>query len=50
MKVLLVVHQFFPKYYYGTETYTLQLAKGLIGLGHDVVIFSGDPQLPVPSE
>jgi len=50
MKVLLVVHQFFPKYYYGTETYTLQLAKGLIGLGHDVVILSGDPELPVPSE
>lgn len=49
MKVLLIVHQFFPKYHFGTETYTLQLAQGLRILGHDVVVMAGDPSLPVPA-
>lgn len=49
MKVLLIVHQFFPKYHFGTETYTLQLAQGLRVLGHHVVVMAGDPALPVPS-
>ncbi len=34
LKILLAVHVFFPKHFYGTETYTLQLAKSLEGFGH----------------
>ena len=47
MKVALFVHCFFPDHFYGTETYTLELAKNLIGLGHDVTVvsavFQGEP-------
>lgn len=48
MKVALFVHCFFPAHFYGTETYTLQLARGLRATGIDVVvvtaIFSGEPR------
>jgi len=47
MKVALFVHCFFPDHFYGTETYTLQLAKNLQRLGHEVTVvtavFQGEP-------
>ncbi|SDP78065.1 Glycosyltransferase Family 4 [Phyllobacterium sp. YR620] len=41
MRVVLFVHCFFPDHFYGTETYTLQLAKNLIYLGHEVTVVCG---------
>jgi glycosyltransferase involved in cell wall biosynthesis len=38
MKVALFVHCFFPEHYYGTETYTLQIAQNLRALGQEVVV------------
>ena len=47
MKVALFVHCFFPGHFYGTETYTLQVAKNLRAQGHDATvvtaIFAGEP-------
>lgn len=47
MKVALFVHCFFPSHFYGTETYTLELARNLKALGHDPVVvtavFPGEP-------
>jgi glycosyltransferase involved in cell wall biosynthesis len=47
MKIALYVHCFFPTHFYGTEAYTLTLAKELAALGHDCVIvsatLSGEP-------
>ncbi len=47
MKVAFFVHCFFPQHFYGTETYTLSLAKQYRAAGHDVVvvsaIFQGEP-------
>jgi glycosyltransferase involved in cell wall biosynthesis len=40
MKIALYVHCFFPTHFYGTEAYTLALAKELTALGHDCVIVS----------
>ncbi len=40
MKVLLVVHCFFPDHFYGTETYTLELARDLRRRGYEVEILS----------
>ena len=37
------VHVFFPSHFYGTETYTLELAKALVKYGHDVVILTATP-------
>ncbi|MEA1924132.1 MAG: glycosyltransferase [Pseudomonadota bacterium] len=39
-KVLLVVHYFFPDHFYGTETYTLEVARDLRRRGYDVEILS----------
>jgi len=51
MKVALFVHCFFPDHIYGTETYTLQVAKHLKGLGHEAVVvtavFQGEKPLPL---
>ncbi len=48
MKVALFVHCFFPDHYYGTETYTLELASNLIAMGHEAVVvcaaFQGEPK------
>lgn len=48
MKIALFVHCFFPDHFYGTETYTLDLARNLIDLGHQVsvvsAIFPGEPR------
>ncbi len=47
MKVAIFVHCFFPEHFYGTETYTLQLATQLRAMGHDAMvvsaIFQGEP-------
>lgn len=54
MKVALFVHCFFPTHFYGTETYTLQLARRLRESGIDVVvitaIFQGEPRQPATVE
>jgi glycosyltransferase involved in cell wall biosynthesis len=45
--IMLAVHCFLPDHFYGTETYTLELARGLIRRGHRVTvltsIFAGEP-------
>ena len=41
MRVLLVVHQFFPEHAAGTEVLTLELARGLLRKGHHVEILTG---------
>ncbi|MGA2550123.1 MAG: glycosyltransferase family 4 protein [Burkholderiaceae bacterium] len=38
MRIALFVHAFFPKHFYGTETYTLDLARRLRELGHTVTV------------
>ena len=43
MKILLVVHQFFPEFTAGTEVLTLGVARGLRERGHDVRVFSAHP-------
>ena len=42
MKILLTVHCFYPKHIYGTETYTLEIAKALKEIGHDVCILTAN--------
>jgi glycosyltransferase involved in cell wall biosynthesis len=48
MKIALFVHCFFPDHFYGTETYTYQVAKSLQARGHEVVVvtgvFQGEPR------
>ena len=50
MRVALFVHCFYPSHIYGTETYTLELARNLRALGHEPVvvsaIFAGEPAQP----
>ncbi len=41
MKILLIVHLFFPKHRSGTEVLTLELARGLQRKGHHVEILAG---------
>lgn len=47
MKITFFVHCFFPVHFYGTETYTLELAKNYQLAGHQVsvvcAIFQGEP-------
>lgn len=38
MKIALFVHCFFPDHFYGTETYTLEVARNLMELGHEAVV------------
>jgi len=40
MRIALYVHCFFPAHFYGTEAYTLTLAKEFAALGHEPVIVS----------
>lgn len=40
MRVALAVHCFFPDHFYGTETYTLDLARNLWKLGHEAIVVS----------
>lgn len=48
MNIAIFVHCFFPEHFYGTETYTLNLATNLISRGHDVTVvaavFPGEPK------
>lgn len=41
MRISIFVHCFFPDHFYGTETYTLELAKNLMSIGHDVTVVCG---------
>lgn len=51
MKVALFVHCFFPAHFYGTEAYTLELARNLRALGHEpVVVAATYPGEPVQRE
>lgn len=43
MKILYVVHQFFPDHYTGTERLTLQIAKQVQRMGHYVSILTYEP-------
>ena len=47
MKVALFVHCFFPEHFYGTETYTYELARNLKAMGHEPTVvsavFQGEP-------
>ena len=38
MRIALFVHCFYPSHIYGTETYTLELARNLKLLGHEPVV------------
>ena len=40
MRVLYACHQFFPEYYTGTERYTLDLAKQMQRMGHNVSVLT----------
>lgn len=40
MKILYVVHQFFPKYYTGTEKFVLNLSKQMQRMGHNVKVLT----------
>jgi glycosyltransferase involved in cell wall biosynthesis len=42
LKVLLTVHQFFPRWYHGTERYTLDLATELSRAGHEIVVLTAN--------
>lgn len=44
LKILIPVHVFFPSHFYGTETYTLELAKCLKRMGHDPIILTAVPK------
>ncbi|MDE1997560.1 MAG: glycosyltransferase family 4 protein [Burkholderiales bacterium] len=48
MKIALFVHCFFPQHFYGTETYTLDMARHYRAAGHEVVVisavFQGEPK------
>ncbi len=43
IKILLVVHQFFPDHGAGTEVLTLSVARELLARGYDVRVFTGHP-------
>ena len=43
MRLTLVVHQFPPRYFTGTETYALAVGRELQRRGHDVDVFALDP-------
>jgi glycosyltransferase involved in cell wall biosynthesis len=44
LRVLLVLHQFFPYTHFGTERYALELARGLKAFGHEVTVLSVAPR------
>ncbi len=43
MKLTLVVHQFLPRFFTGTEQYCYAIAKAMIARGHDVEVFALEP-------
>lgn len=44
MRILFTIHQFFPKYYTGTELYLFNLAKMMQKFGHEVHVVTYMPQ------
>lgn len=42
MKIVVVLHQFLPRYTTGTELYVYELARVLEKMGHEVVLFTGE--------
>lgn len=42
MRILLTVHQFFPKYTYGTERITLDTGRELLAREHEVYVLTTD--------
>ena len=50
MKIALFVHCFLPRHFYGTETYTFQIARNLLLMGHSPVVVTAvspdDPTQP----
>jgi len=46
MRILYIVHQFFPDKVGGTENYTLDLARGAQARGHQVAVFHRAPDQP----
>ena len=49
MRVLLTVHQFLPKYSFGTERVTFDIGRELLSRGHEVYVLTTDtasPSLP----
>lgn len=44
MRLLLAVHQFYPAYTHGTETYAAAIALAAKRTGHEVLIVTGDPE------
>jgi len=40
MRIAIFVHCFFPAHFYGTETYTLELARNLRQMGHEAIVVS----------
>ncbi|MBX7164674.1 MAG: sulfotransferase family 2 domain-containing protein, partial [Saprospiraceae bacterium] len=45
LKIVLVVHQYFPTYSSGTEVLTYETANALRKMGHEVIVFTGEPVL-----
>lgn len=43
MRILLIVHQFLPRYFFGTEVLTFQIARQLRADGHHVLVLCGTP-------
>lgn len=43
LRITYVVHQFLPRYFTGTEQYTFAIARGMQALGHDVEVYSLEP-------
>jgi len=47
MKVLFILHQFFPLHYTGTERLTLDLAKQIQRMGNYVTVLTYEPSVPL---
>ncbi|MDX9913043.1 MAG: glycosyltransferase [Candidatus Moranbacteria bacterium] len=43
MKILFVIHQYWPKYQSGSENYTHYIAKAMADNGHDVFVLAVEP-------
>lgn len=50
MKIMIFVHCFYPSHIYGTEAYTLSLAKNLLAMGHQVCVVSSNFRGETPQE
>ena len=50
MRILLVVHQFFPEFAGGTEVLTRSVAHSLARRGHEISILAASPTSEAPSD